>query len=147
MNKSRIILLAGLGVAIIAIGIGLSMYFKPHKTIAGAEPDFQLTVPELINAFSLDEAGATAKYVANDKVILVTGVVRDIDMQGGGSVVIMLGQEGTDGSVACTLTAEESVKSGSVTKGSTISITGQCTGMQGLIEPEVIMIRCGLVPD
>jgi hypothetical protein len=68
-------------------------------------------------------------------------------MQGGGSVVIVLGQEGTEGSVACTLTAEESVKSGSVTKGSTVSITGQCTGMQGLIEPEVIMIRCGLVPD
>ncbi len=147
MKKSRIILLAGLGVVIIAIAIGLSMYYKPHKTFAGAEPDFRLTVPQLIAAFTSDEAAATAKYVAEDKVILVSGTVLDVITEDSGTVVIVLGEEGVEGTVSCTLTAEESAHAERIKEGGSAQITGQCTGMQGLIEPEVILIRCGLVSD
>ena len=147
MKKSRIILLAGIGIVIIAVGIGLSMYYKPHKTFVGAEPDFEFTAAELVNSFTRDEAAATAEYVADDKVLLVTGEVRDITTGDGGAVIVVLGSADMEGSVSCTLTAEESKRSGIIKIGEAVRITGQCTGMQGLIEPEVIMIRCGFATD
>lgn len=143
-KKTRIILLAGLAVVIIVAGVGLMMYFKPHKTFAGADPDFEVTAGQLINEFTNDESAATAKYVADDKVVLVRGVIDDIGTDDRGIAVITLTQNGIDGSVSCTLTPEESKSASALKAGDAVRITGQCTGMQGLIEPQVIMIRCGV---
>jgi hypothetical protein len=145
MKKSRVILFVILAAVVIAVGVGVAMYFKPHKNFAGATPDFQLTASELVGVFSADEVGATAKFVADDKVVLVSGVIREIETDERGATVLVLAPEELDGSVACTLTAEESAASGTVRIGDFVRITGQCTGMQGLIEPQVILIRCGLV--
>ncbi len=142
MKKSRIVLLAGLSVIVVAVSVGLMMYFKPHKDFATSTPDFELTVGELISAFSMDEAAATARYVVDDKTVLVHGIVREIDTDSFGNAVLVLEQDGVDGSVSCTLTPKESAASIGLRPGDPVRIQGQCTGMQGLIEPEVIMIRC-----
>ncbi|MBE0643217.1 MAG: hypothetical protein IH600_03990 [Bacteroidetes bacterium] len=144
MKKSRIIIITVLSVIVIAVTIGLMMYFKPHKDFADATPDYELTVAELIGAFASDEAAATATYVVDDKTVLVSGIVRETDTDSNGCAVIVLGQNGTEGSVCCTLTPDESTASITIRPGDPIRIQGQCTGMQELIEPQVIMIRCAL---
>ncbi|MFA6233281.1 MAG: hypothetical protein WC824_03705 [Bacteroidota bacterium] len=144
MKKSRIALLAVLVIVLLAVAIGLMMYYKPHKDFAASTPDFELTVAELIGAFSSDEAAATAKYVSDDMTVLVSGIVHEIDTDTQGNAVIVLAQDGTDGSVSCTLTPQESTASIAVKPGDPLRIKGQCTGMQELIEPQVIMIRCAL---
>ncbi len=142
MKKSRLVLLAALVVIVIAVAVGLMMYFKPHKDFASETPDYERTVAELVGAFMSNEAAATATYVVDDKTVLVHGIVREIDTDSFGNAVIVLAQDGADGSVACTLTPKESAASIMVRPGDPIRIQGQCTGMQELIEPQVIMIRC-----
>ncbi|MFZ1729082.1 MAG: hypothetical protein WBQ23_02660 [Bacteroidota bacterium] len=145
MKKSRIAIIVIVSIVIIAVTVGLMMYFKPHKDFATSTPDFELTVSDLIVAFSTDEAAATAKFVSDDMTVLVSGIVREVDTDSQGSAVIVLEQEGTEGSVSCTLMPEESTASIAVRPGDPLRIKGQCTGMQELIEPQVIMIRCALV--
>jgi len=141
MKKSRIAILVTLSILLIAVAVGLMMYFKPHKDFASATPDFELTVSELVGAFVADDAAATQKFVSGDKTVLVRGLVREIETDTEGNAIIVLSQEGTDGSVSCTLTPAESRLSSSVRIGDEVRIQGQCTGMQELIEPQVIIIR------
>ncbi|MCB2205082.1 OB-fold putative lipoprotein [bacterium] len=147
MSKPRIILLSIASVAVLVIGIGLAMYFKPHKNFVGADPDYTVTAAALIGEFSTDEQAATKKYVADDRVVLVRGVIGDVVIDDRGIAVVTVTGEGVDGNVSCTLTKEESARAQSLKAGDAVRITGQCTGMQGLIEPEVIMIRCGLAEE
>lgn len=147
MKKSRIIIIGIIGVVVIAVTAGLMMYFKPHKDFAASNPDFELTVADLVGAFSADEAAATARYVSDDMTVLVSGIISEIDTDTQGNAVIVLSQPGTEGGVSCTLMPEESTGSITLQAGQPIRIQGQCTGMTELIEPQVIMIRCALVKD
>ncbi len=145
MKKSRIIILSILAVAVIAIAVGLMMYFKPHKDFATSTPDFELTVADLLGDFTTDEAAATGKYVSDDKTMLISGIVSEIDTDTQGNAVIVLAQAGTFGTVSCTLTPQESTASITLQIGQPIRIQGQCTGVTTLIDPQVIMIRCALM--
>lgn len=145
MKKGTKISLATVaGIVIVGAAVGLSMYFKPHKDFAGSTPDFRMTVSELVGAFLTDEAAATVQFVSDDKTVMVSGTVRETDTDSAGNAVIVLEQAGAEGSVSCTLTPAASTEAVTIVPGDPVRIQGQCTGMQGLIEPQVILIRCAV---
>ncbi len=134
----RVILFSVAGIVVIGAAIGLQQYFKPHKDFAASTPDELISADALIRAFTQNEADATARYVSGDVTVEVTGIVRDLQTVGG-TTTVTLGSDSTEGSVACTLAPDaEPVH---VAKGEVVAVRGQCAGMQGLIEPQVIMIR------
>jgi hypothetical protein len=143
--KKRWYVVIGLAVVILAgAGVGLMMYFKPHKDFGASKPDLTVTAVEILAAFDKDEAAATARFVADDKTVLVSGTIADIaDGEKGAKQVILAGGA-PDATVSCTLTPEESQSALSLKKGQSIGIKGQCTGIQTLLDKQVIMIRCAV---
>jgi hypothetical protein len=144
MKKKYYVLGGILLLVLVGIGAGLNMYFKQQKDYAHSEADFTVSAAALCNEFCTNEAGANKKYVAENKTILVTGVVKEISKNQDGSATVILHTSDPECTVSCALTKEESSKTAKVQSGSTVKIKGQCTGMQELLDKQVIMIRCGL---
>jgi hypothetical protein len=128
---------------IAGVTIGLALFYKPHKDFGASSPDITLTAPQLVQRFAIDEQLATKELVAGDKTVLVTGTVREKEDNADGSVTIVLAA-GADASVSCTLRPDQTRMAEAVSIGAPVAIQGQCTGMQELIEQQVIMIRCVL---
>lgn len=136
------IIVAGIiGCVMIAGGIAVQQYFKPHKNYGSATPDEVLAARDLIAAFERDEAAATARYVTGNVTVEVWGTVRDVQSDGG-TTTVTIGSDDDAGSVACTLDAETDRRA--VRVGEEVAVRGQCAGMQALIDTQVIMIRCAV---
>ena len=144
MKKRWYFVIGVLVLLLVVVGVGLMMYFKPHKDFGDSKPDISVTTAEILAAFGKNETAANARFVADDKTILVSGTIRDIADDGKGTAVITLAGDATDGTVSCTLTPEESKAASSLKKGQNIGIKGQCTGIQTLLDKQVIMIRCAV---
>ena len=143
-RKILITLLVVLVLGVGAAAVGLMMYYKPHKDFATADVDVTISAKDLSAAFDADETNATWAYVKGDKTILVSGSVREVSTSGvSGAEVVLEGSE-TSGTVACTLMPDQSEKAKLLKKGDRVSIKGQCTGSQELIEKQVILIRCAI---
>lgn len=103
----------------------IKMYNKPHKDIANAQPEFVVSVTELVEEFQKDELEANQKYL--DNVLQVEGVVADISTNNGKSV-LTLRQEGSSTQVICTLDASENKKVLQLKEGQQVTVKGVCTG-------------------
>ncbi len=145
MKKTHLFLLGALALGIVGGGYGLLQYFKPHKDFGASAPDYTLTAGELWKAFDAGEAAANARYVAGDKTILLTGSVAEVTRTGDGTYAVTLTQPGQPGSVACTMMPSESDKAQKLKRGDAVRLKGQCTGMEELIDKQVVMIRCVIV--
>ena len=53
------------------------LWFKPHRDIQGESAKYELTAIELGDAYAAGEDGAHEVYL--DQVVLVTGVVHEVD--------------------------------------------------------------------
>lgn len=137
---------ASLGVAIIIGGaIGWYMYQKPVKNFAESSSDYSLPATTIFAEFALNPEAATQKYVADDKVVQISGILKEKNQNEDGTVTFILDSGTLDGSVACTFTKENSARALQKEIGSEVILKGQCTGFEDLINPELILIRCGLV--
>lgn len=133
-------LLTAAGVLIIVLGIiGYYQYNKPHANMQKMRPDFELSATELREAFQNDEALANSRFL--DKIILVTGVVKEIksdDTQ----KQILLETGDLMSNVNCSLDhLAEHTSFDLLKQGSQIKIKGICTG----ILMDVEMDRCILM--
>ena len=144
MKKPHIIGTAIVALAVVGAGIAALLYFKPHKDYESATPDYVVSVRTIVSDFEHDEAAANRKYVAGDKTILVKGTIASIDTDSNGIMTITLGESGVDGTVHCALMPDQHEVASRLKAGDRIGIKGQCTGVQTLIDTEVIMIRCGV---
>ena len=143
--KKRILVYAVLAAIILGGSAGLYMYYKPHKEYGQSTPDVTATAREMLSAFENDELKATDKFVADDKTVLVTGSLQEISSNEDGTMTLTLADTGMEGSIICRLAQSESAKWQSLQKGSTVRVKGQCTGLQELLDKEVVMIRCVIV--
>ena len=145
MKKKYYILIGILVVILTGVGIGLSMYFKPHKDFGKSKPDFILTAKDLFKEFDANETAANQKFVAEDKTVQLNGTVSELNKNQDGTNSIVLTDPDMQGSINCSLMPSENDKAAKLRKGDRMTIKGQCTGMQELIEKQVIMIRCVVV--
>jgi hypothetical protein len=121
---------------IIVVMAGVALFFvynKEHRTADVA--DASLDASSLVNAFSENEEEANGQFL--DKVIEVTGKVKEVIEQGD-SYIVLLGDETSMNSVSCTLDpAADSVAYG-LQAGDKIVVRGICTGFL----MDVVLVNC-----
>jgi len=145
MKKSiKVSIFAVIILAVIGGSIGYYLFQEPVKNFADSSADIVLPAKTLFEEFVQDQNKAIAKYVSEDKTIQIKGKILEISKNSEGIATLLIDVGNPEGDISCTLVKEESAKADKYKAGDVITIQGQCTGYQELINQEVIMIRCGI---
>ncbi len=121
---------------IIAAGFGFYMYNKPHKNIRNSKVDFTMEAKQLFSAFEENESEANTKYL--DKIIEVSGTVREANTGEENNISVILESENELSGVICQLDNLTSHKKTNFKPGENVVFKGICTGML----MDVVMVRC-----
>jgi len=119
--KKKNILLVLLGIVVIVIIVGVSMWFKPHPKAEDTK-GIPVTAVGLFKEYQTDEKAADAKYL--NKVLEVNGTVATIDTNQEGGIAVILQSDDIMNGVMCTMRDRNQ----SVAKGSTVTLKGFCSG-------------------
>ncbi len=137
MTRKQIFLLAGAIIAVIIIFITIKVFQPASKSVRKEKPDFQFTVPDLVNEFESDEEAANSLYL--DKIIQVNGTIENIADDETSIILTLRDPEAISG-VLCSF--DKSITSvNKFTLGSDITVKGICTGY--LLD--VVLIKCIVV--
>lgn len=104
------------------------VYFKPHVDYLKAEVEVVVSGEQLFHDFVSDPAGAAATY--NGRVLLVEGVVDQVEEEEGLVVAVMVFDDGFFGQEGVRFTMLEG-QQGKVAAGRHMQIKGFCTGYTG----------------
>lgn len=127
MSKLKFPALAALCYLILAVGVGLNIWFEPHRDIRTVEVFDEFDVTDFTTEFLENPDAANEKYLAEDgnsKVVTMTGMVNDIDTNQNNQLVIYLKSEKHECGARFTLLEEEKEKAKDVKTGDKINITG-----------------------
>lgn len=138
------ILIVVVVLAVIGGGYGYYQFSRTNTDLAKAKPDISVTAQDLLNAFSADEAAATAKYAVKDKAILVRGVLKSIERDSSGGASFILDGGMPLSRISCQLAEDHIGDVQWVHSGDSISVIGSCSGFENLIDLRVVMVRCAL---
>lgn len=129
---------------LLVILVGGSLYAvrefnRQPVSIAAANPDFTLTDYMLIKEFETNAVTASQKYI--DKIILVSGVVKEVNKNGQG-VHISLGGKESLSSVRCAI--DSAFGSTAFEMGKDLTIKGVVVGFNSddLLGDDIILNRC-----
>jgi uncharacterized protein (UPF0333 family) len=136
--KRRILLIA-LVVIVVAGLAGAYFYFKQTPDVVQQTPDVAVSASELVAAFQQDSAAAKEKYL--DKVVEVTGNVKNIDPSG----TIVLGEKGTASDVVAGLDRRHLNDHANLKEGAVAVIQGVCSGftLGGAADPADMLASLG----
>ena len=124
-------------VVLTAAGWALYYYYKKPPDIRKAAAHYETTAPALLADFNQNESTANAKYL--DKVVIVEGVISNIDAEGGNPTVFL--ETGDPmAAVTCSFYNTESTALKNLKVGTTIKIKGVCTGML----TDVVLNKCSI---
>jgi len=122
---------------VLLVGLGYAYYIwnKPARDVT-EEQGIPITAVAIFDSFSNNEQSANAHYL--NKAIQVTGEVSDVKKNQAGQTVVYLQSGDPVFGVNCTFKQDP----GSITKGSTITFKGICTGyLSDVILNEGIIIK------
>jgi hypothetical protein len=139
-KTKRNIVLIFFAIIVIAVLVGYSIWNKPHRDIKSASA-IKTTAAELYSDLTKDSANMKSKFV--NKVVVVSGEIKQLSKNQKGDQIILLKTNISGGSVNCTM--EE--KTNYAKPGDTISIKGICSGYIGGdpdidLPGDVFLIRC-----
>jgi len=121
MKKSiKYLLFAGIAAIIIIGGIGLYMYYMPHRDVQGEKASYTVEAEQLVNDFMNNQTESNAKYL--DKVVVVSGTVAEISEDQLKQKVVLLETE--KAGVNCTFMAETNSNAEKLTVGDKVNIKG-----------------------
>ena len=145
MKTRNKIIIALIIIFIAAVGIGTYLYFMPQKDYAAAKADYKIDVADLFNAFDTDEPAANQKYVTTNCVVQVSGILKEvITEQDLTTSVVLTSSTDDEAQLTCNLVKGAAAPNQSQIN-QTITVQGQCTGFQGLIDKSVYMMRGAVV--
>lgn len=141
MKGKQKILLACTMIFGAAVWWGYKEYNRKNDDLAFAKSDLQVTSADLIRSFQADEKSANQKFL--DKIVSVTGKVKDIDKDEKGYYTLVLGEENTMSSVRCSMDTTHGQDITLIRTGNQITIRGACTGFNSdeLLGSDVILNR------
>ncbi|MFA7445881.1 MAG: hypothetical protein WCY89_08025 [Flavobacteriaceae bacterium] len=123
---------------LIALFVFIKLYNKPHIDVGDSKADYVMSIEAIAGDFEENEAVANEKYL--DKIIQVEGVINDIALSDGNSILTLKARQ-SDQSVVCTMAASENIKIVGLQKGNTVTVRGICTGYL----MDVILVRAIIV--
>jgi hypothetical protein len=141
MNRRTLILVS---IAIIIIAGTLTAYKTWNKPFADASKGnaIKITANQLFSEFSTNESEAEKKYVpksAGDKILEVTGVIREIGKDQSGNTYLNLKTDDEMFGVKCVMDNNEEIINAK--NNDKITLRGFCDGFN----MDVILNRCKLV--
>ena len=107
--------------AIIGAVVFYKTWYMPHRDVK-EEKGIEVTAQSIMDSYSADEKKANTLYL--DKAIQVRGEVTEISKNKAGKTIVSLKTSDPMAGVRCTMKETAA----NITKGSTVSIKGVCTG-------------------
>ncbi|MBL4755727.1 MAG: hypothetical protein JKY52_19300 [Flavobacteriales bacterium] len=147
------LLVVGLVCGVLGGGYGLYLFNMPHRDVQAVAVFAELDASILVAEFLNDANTANEKYLdatGESKVLLVSGVVDNIEIDGIDQKVILLKNSGDQAGVSCTFTLETNAKADKIQVGESISVKGVIrSGAEidtdfDLVE-DVILEKCDIV--
>lgn len=135
MNKRVLLLIGGL----LVLAAAFYAYREWNRDLVKADEaraEVSLTAEELFKAFTADEMGANARF--NDKLVEVSGTVREVSGGGAAPVNVLLESGDPLGAVVCEF---EAGSAPAVKKDEKVTIKGFCAGYN----LDVLLQRCAVV--
>ncbi len=124
-QKTKILLLIVLFGGLLGGSIGLYLWFKPVPGIESLDTEISIPANDLFLAYEADENLANEKYL--NKVIEVTGLVREIKTNEAGFPVVVLETDDVMFGVICEFESKDPLPR-DVQAGALITIKGLCNG-------------------
>lgn len=134
-----------IGIAIIvltAVIYGYQEYTRTNEDLNYVKANFKIQAVDLIKEFEESEKNANEKFL--DKIIAVSGTIRDMIKDDKGYYSVVLGAENSMSSVRCSMNAVPDDDTAVLRKGNIIVIKGSCTGFNAdeLLGSDIILARC-----
>ena len=129
-----------LGILVLGLlggGFAYMQFNKEHRDIAAEEASVQVSSTDLFNAYVADEVAANAKYL--DKVVEVSGVITELNMDAGSEMVVL---QTSDDFFGVNVYFDDVKSLDGLTAGKSIRIKGHCTGGD---EMGVVMAECAVL--
>ena len=116
-------------------------YNKKNSDLAFTKADVRITSGDLIRSFETNEKSANQKFL--DKIVAVTGQVKEINKDEKGYYTLVLGEQGAMSSVRCSMDANHALNLALIKMGTPITIRAACTGFNSdeLLGSDVILNR------
>ncbi len=132
---------------VIGVSVGLYLYNMKAKDFAHSKPSVIVTVDEIYRQFNGDEVAATTKYVVADKVVQVSGILKEATTDSDSITTLVLSDlNNADEMVSITLEEKNLEIAKNLPIGLLIVVNGQCTGMlDDFVTKKVQMIRGGII--
>jgi hypothetical protein len=114
------------------------VYYKPHRSVKREEAAYRLTVKQLVDSFSNNEARANDLYAG--RVIEVEGRLKEMILNDS-TLILLMGDSAQMTGVSCYLNRDQKEKYTSLRRGENVRVKGICNGM--LLD--IVMDKCILV--
>lgn len=155
MNRQKIIRILLYTIAlmvVVAAAIAHYLFNKPHRDVAEADIDFQVSATSLVTEYLQSPATANQKYLAEDgesKILAVTGKVANIDKDLNGQSVLTLRDDAQKAGVSCTFTSSTNEQTEHISIGDIITVKGVIRSGAGYDEDldlyeDVILEKCSI---
>lgn len=135
MKRNSLLLVVGVG-AVLTATIGWYLYSQKPPTADSVRADATVEASALFNAFTADEVAAGKMY--NDKVVQVSGTVREVSPEPNGPVNVTLETGDAIGGIVCEFPQDQAPV---FEKDLRVTIKGFCAGYN----LDVLLQRCAVV--
>jgi uncharacterized protein (DUF1330 family) len=123
--RNRIIL--GLILALLLAGLwAYKEYNRKPADIKNKKADVSVTAMELLQRYNKNSADADSAFV--DKIVEVSGKIKEIENTSDSSATIYLGVATLENNISCLLQTAETAKAKNFKQGDFVSLRGVCTG-------------------
>jgi hypothetical protein len=127
MNWKKTILGLGAAGLLIAGGIFLYQWNKPHRDVQATEFDFEVTASAFVTEYLTDAKAANDKYLAEDgnsRVLLIEGKVTEVDETISGNRIVILGSDSPDLGIKCTFLPPDPGEQATIEIGTVVKVKG-----------------------
>jgi len=127
-----------LAIALAAV-LGIYLVNRSTPSVKKMSVDYEIDAKELFIAFEEYEEEANTRFL--DKVLQVSGVVREAVQDDEGTVSITLDTGNDFFGVVCELSSSQALTKADFKAGQEVTVKGLCTGMS----MDVVLVRCILI--
>lgn len=130
MKTRKIVRIAGLLIVVgvlIAGGVAFYLFNLPHRDVAKAKVDYEISANQLVNEYLTAEREANEKYLSSDgdsKVLAVKGVIKQVQTDLKGQTVVLLQSNTSPAGVRVTLNQEIDFDKEKLKEGVEITLKG-----------------------
>jgi len=123
----QIIAIIGIAGLLTGGGVGLYMFYKPHRDVQSAKTDYKLTSSQIVAEYLADNQAANQKYLAADgdsKILEISGEVKRVSENFKGQKVLLLNGGKNMAGVSAIFNAETNDNLDEITIGQAIKVKG-----------------------